>query len=343
MKINRAKLLKTLGTASVGLSPKELLEQSNCFVFAGSELVTYNGEVLTRCPSPIPEFEGAVIAQSLLKLLSKFPDEVIDASPSKSGKQLIIKGGRRRRAGLTAQAELLLPHADVPVPAKWRKVPEALVGAMTQAARSCGKDTTQPHTTVVHVTPDMVEGFDNMRIFRYKMQTGVKKNTLLPMTSIESIAGLVLSRIHEGGDWVHFRTPSKHVISIRLSMMQDYPSLDQFLKLGKQRKQVRLPDNLGDIVGRAEVMQDSAIDAMVEVTIEAGKLTLRSRKEGGWFRETKKISYDDETLAFSVNPKFLQEVLEKTRKVTIGEGRMMLRSRGACFVVCLKAKVDEEE
>ena len=44
--MNRLDLLNKLNAVSVGLSKKELLEQSNSFIFAGKQLITFNGEIM---------------------------------------------------------------------------------------------------------------------------------------------------------------------------------------------------------------------------------------------------------------------------------------------------------
>lgn len=331
MKIDRQDLLGVLNVASVGLTPREIIEGSNAFVFTGENLVTFNGEILTRVKSPLEGVKGAVPAQDFLKMLSRFPDDEVEVTVK--GEEVRIKG-KRREAAITRMKDVTLPVDDIPTPEKWKELSPALMGTLLQAARVCGRDETQPRTTEVHVTPELVEASDNFRLFRSVMETGLKKEVLIPASSLETIGGLVMESISQRGGWVHFQTKSEHVISVRCSKAP-YPDLSTLLEL-ENAKKITLPGNLTDVLSRAEVMHETAGDALVSVAIEEGKLTLKAQKESGWYRESKKIKYEGDPLRFSVHPKFLEDVLTKTRRVLIGGNRMRIEAGEAVFVVSLE-------
>lgn len=330
MKINRKELHETLTISAKGLTKREILAQSNAFIFAGDSLITFNGEVLTRTKNPL-DIQGAIPADDLLALLAKFPDEEVEVLIK--GEELVVKGSRRA-AGITRCAEIELPYDDVPTPKNWGAVPPDLMKVLLQGARVCGKDETQPRTTEIHVTPDMVEACDNFRLFRYMINTAFKKEVLIPASSLESVGNLRATHVDIRKGWVHFKTPSKHIISIRCSS-GEYPDLGPMMKL-KDPEKVRLPKNLGQILSRAEVMHETAYDARVDITIAEGKLMLKATKEAGWYRETKKVRYAGRPLKFSVHPKFLEEVLKKANQVLIGGNRIKFESGNEVFVVCLE-------
>jgi len=332
---NRESLYKILSVSAMGLSKRELLEQSDCFVFTEDSLITFNGEVLTRVSNPLPEIQGAVPADDLMKLLAKFPDE--ELSIKVRGDGLLIKAGKRRAAGLKRAAEVALPFDGVPQPTKWKEAPEVLLGVLQQAAQICGKDETQPRTTEVHVTKDLVEACDNFRMFRYTMEsTGLTKDALIPASSLELLRTLSPTHVSQRGGWLHFKTDTDHEVSVRCSV-GDYPDLGPLLDVQDLRN-VRLPANLRDILKRAQVMYENTYDNMIHVTIEKGTLTLKASKETGWYRESKKVSYKGPPIKFEVHPKFLEDILEKTRKVQIGGNRLKLESGNAVFVVCLEVE-----
>jgi hypothetical protein len=103
---------------------------------------------------------------------------------------------------------------------------------------------------------------------------------------------------------------------------------------------VALPENLSDILERAEIMQD--FGAMIHISIGDGKLSLQAKKEAGWYKESKKVDYSDDPINFEVNLRFLQEILQKTRKVTIAKNRMRIKSGETVFVVCLEVPEEKE-
>ena len=124
------------------------------------------------------------------------------------------------------------------------------------------------------------------------------------------------------------------VISIRLSR-GDYPDFDQLLA-PKKPKKITLPRNLIDILTRAEVMQeDKSYDSTVSISITKGLLELLSRKDSGWYKETKRVKWSGRPLKFEVNPQFLKEVLEKSNRVEIDGDLLRIQAGDAVFVVCL--------
>lgn len=336
MKINRERLVTILQAASVGLSQREVLEQSNAFVFTDSQLVTFNGEILTRRKSPLNGIEGAIPAGEFLGILEKFPDDEVDISLKKG--EVIIKGNRRD-SGITRMAEVTLPFSGVPEPKAWKPIPEGLMSTLIQAARVCGRDETKPRTTEVHITSKWVEACDNFRLFRAESKTGIEKDLLVPAAELLSIGSIVpvkmgVTRYKAGGGWFHLKTKGGHMISLRCAT-GEYPDLTPLLKLKKPQK-VRLPSNLGEIIGRAQIMHETAFDAMVSVTIAEGELTLKARKDSGWYRESKKVKYEGASIGFDVNPKFLEEVLHQSRSVMIGGNRMRIESPDSVFCVSLE-------
>ncbi len=334
MKINRKSFLKALTVAAVGLTKRPILEQSDSFIFTKENIITFNGEILTRSRNPL-DIQGAIPAEDLLKILGKMPDEEVDISIK--GEELIVKGGKRRAAGIACAAKVDLPYGDVPNPKKWMEAPEGLMVILCQAARVCGHDESQPTTTEVHVTEDRIESCDNFRLFQYKIETGFLKEALIPAASIDALSGLEFVFVSQRGGWIHFKNSEDRVISVRCST-GDYPSLKELLKIDDAQK-VTLPKDLSEILSRAEVMHEATYDAMVSIAIDEGKLTLKASKETGWYKETKKVKFSGDPLRFQVHPKFLADMLKKTNEVMIGGNKMRLEASNAVFVVCLE--IDE--
>lgn len=341
MIINREKLIGILERAAVGLTKREVLEQSSAYVFTGKSLVTFNGHVLTKCKSPLPEFTGAVDATDLGKILERFPDEEVDVTEKEES--MLVKAGRRR-ASLSRLATIALPYGDVPNPGEdWTQAPDWLGGALLQAARACGADESKPRTTEVHVTKDKIEATDTFRIFQYTRKTRFKKEVLIPADAIEAVSALSIEEFQIGEGWLHLRTPEKHRLSLLLSEADAYPDVSRFLSADGVEK-VSLPNTLGEVISRASVMLDGGLESKLHVHIEKGELVLTARKDSGWFKESKKVKYKGPTLDFSVHPKFLEEILSKTSQVTIGKSRMRIEAGEAVFVVFLEhAKKKESE
>ena len=337
MKVNRKEFLVLLTEAQIGLSKKEVLEQSNCFVFTEGKLVTFNDEIYSASESGM-DFDAIVIADDLMKILGKMPDEEVDINLK--GDEMIVTG-KKRSAGITCAAELHLPFEAVPVPGKWGRLKPEFHGFAKQAARTCGSDETQYKSTCIHVTPEHVESCDNHRLFRAEGETGFKEPILIPASSFSALNGLTLKWVSVGEGWVHFTTSTKQVISLRCSHEKYHDGLESLLSINGE--EISLPKNLAEMIERAEVMNKSGYDSRISIVIGGGKLKLMSRKDGGWFKEEKKVSFKGDDISFQVHPQFMAEVLERSHKVTVGQNKLKIESDGVQFVCALDMPEDNKD
>lgn len=344
MDISRGLLLARLEEAAIAVSPKAVLEQSECFVFTGDKLITFNDEIMVRTQNPLG-FDVVVNAADLKETLAKLPDDEI--SVTFGGGELRVKG-KRRTAGLTATAEATLPISEVPAPDKWARLEEGVLSSLLQAARVCGNGNAQYLATVVHITPNLVEGCDNSRLYRVTGATGFPGPVLIPARSVAALDKMELTKVCIGKGWVHFKTAGGAEISVVCSNEKYHPNIDKLLEMNEAEK-ITLPANLGEIIERAEVFNSGAYDDRVGVKIQTGEIVITSRKEGGesggggWYRERKKIGYTGRLLNFNINPKFLVEVLKKNRDVAVNDRKLKLVSGPVQFVVCLEANVGKDE
>ena len=331
MQVNRKELLRTLKVNQIAVTRHEILDQSNCLVFGAGTISSFDGEILVRTKSPL-DLENAVVpADDLIKLLAKYPDEEIDIR--KKGSEVLVQG-KRRRAGISCVSEVSLPLGEIPIPKKWRKIREGVPDALQQAAKTCGRNSASPVTTMVHVTKDLVEACDNYRLYRYSGQTGFPREVSVPGESIAKLDGLgVLKTAVSNEGWIHWLIEEGHEIVCRCYALKYPTHIEKILKLSTA-SDVRLPPNLSKILGRATIMTGD--NPLVRVEIKKGLISVIGRKESGWYREQKRIRYDGPTLAFDVHPLFLDEILKRSRKVQIGNRKMKIATDNVEFVVCLE-------
>lgn len=325
-----------LSAASVGASSKEVLDQSNCFLFTGETLVTFNSEVFAITKNPLPGVQGAVPYRDFLDMVQKFPDDTLEVDMD--GEEIRLSG-KRRKAGLVISSEIRTPFDSVPKPGGMAEIPPEFMGSLIQAAHTCGSDENKPFTMAVHVTPEMVEACDLFRLFRASFQTGVHGDIVVPASAIRSIASISFHKASVKDGWLHLRSKKKHRVSVRCLSDGNYPNLTETLEVRGKPTKVKLPENLKEIISRAEVMQDSGLgkESLVSVTIDKGKLSIRAKKNTGWYRESQKVKYKGRKLAFQVHPKLLQEVFTKARNVTVDGNRMRIKDGDTTFLVVLEA------
>lgn len=298
--VSRGELLSRLNEASVGVSARAQVERSDSFLFVGRRIYTFNEQILVDAPSPV-RLSATVAADDLLKVLDKLPDE--DIKVGLVEQELRIRG-RNREAGIQVY-DGGAPEVEGPSALKWRRLSEDCWTALQRCAKICSDDLSQYLTTVVHVTRTCVEACDNFRLLRCRVRTRIRKDICIPAKSLMAISGIEATHVSISDNWLSFRTHDKTLIHLRCAEEGDYPKLDRLLVMEKPES-IMLPAKVQDIIRRAELFEQN-----ITVVIDVGKMTITSRKDGGWYRESKKIRYRGRRLHFRSNASVLVELLAR--------------------------------
>jgi DNA polymerase III sliding clamp (beta) subunit (PCNA family) len=304
-RINREEFLRNLESVEPGLSPREILEQSSCFIFQKGWIKTFNDEVACKIKSPL-KLEGAVQAAPLLAILRKLEEEEIEVSAADG--EIVVKG-KKRSAGIRMEADIQLPVENVENPGEWNKLHSDFADAVELVSQCAGRDESTFVLTCIHLHPKWIEACNDVQSTRYRIPTGVKEAILIRSKSLQHITPLGMTEFSETDTWIHFRNPSGLVLSCR-RMVEAYPSLKKLFQM--EGTPFVLPKRLAEAAENAAIFSaENPDDDEVTVTLKSGKLRVEGRGASGWYRETKKVKYDGEPLAFMAPPKLLVELTKR--------------------------------
>ena len=322
MKHEREDLLRRLESVSPGLAVKEAVEQSSCFVFKGGRVITFNDEIACSIACDM-QMEGAVSAKPLVELLGKMVESDIDITPSEKEGEIIVKG-KRRRAGITLEAEITLPVGTVEPPTKWNPVDPEFAEAVSVVQQCASKDRNVINLTCIHVTPDWVEACDNLQLARYPVATGLSEPCLVKRDSLKHVIGLGMTEVAETETWIHFRNPAG------LSYRDLSPVLDT------EGTPTTLPGGLAEAVEKAEIFSgENADNNVVIVELKKGQLRLKGIGASGWYEERKTVKWDDDPLAFSIAPKLLADITTRANDCYITHNRLKIDGGKFVYVTAL--------
>lgn len=339
MRVNREELLKCLVSVSPGLTQREVIEQSSCFVFQNGDITTFNDEVSVSVKSPCPGIEGAVPSQKLLDLLSRLTEDDLEIEIASDG--LRIKGtGRRALIRIESEIAASAEPDRVGEPSQWRPL-HADFGAAIGIVQACSsKDDSQFVLTCIHITPDFVEACDDKQLARYLLMTGLHESScLVRRTSIVPIQGLGMSEVGITDAWLHFRNHDNGLrYSCRRWVNDEWIDLDDLVDK-VEGATATMPAGLAEAVAKAEVFSvDSSIGQSNEILVElkGNKLRLRGEGAGGWFEERKQVVWDGDPLSFRIDPQLLVEITKRTKECTIAPKRLRVDAGNFVYVVALK-------
>lgn len=332
MRIKRDELLRQLSAVAPGLSSKEVIEQSNSFVFRDGRVYTFNDEVACSVDCCL-KLDGAVPADPLVGLLRKLGEDELDVecTPSSDGYAELVVKGNRRKAGIRMGTEITLPLEGIEQPGKWSKLPAGWTDAVTVAQQCVSRDESQFILTCVHLHPEWVEGCDNYQLVRYPMKTGLSSSTLVRGAALRGILSVDATEWSLTDTWLHFRGPSGLVLSSR-RYADTYPNCGSFLQV--DGADTPLPKGLDGVVERASVFSNNSDDPYpIKVEIRTGKLRLTGRGPNGWYNETRDLpEYKGESLSFVVTPKLLLEIIKRADRCTVAPGRIAVKTENWQYV-----------
>lgn len=334
-KVNRELLLQQLESVAPGLSSREIIEQSSCYVFTDGKVITYNDEIACAQACDIG-INGAVRSQALLAILRKLAEDELEIS--EEGGEIII-AGMSKSIGVTREKEIQLPYSSVEAPTKWQDLDEHFIEAIDLVQHCASNDESQFVLTCVHIAPKWVEACDNAQMMRVKINTGVKQSILVRRDSIKHVVTLGMTKFCETETWIHFKNPAGLTLSCR-RFVDNYHDLTNLLEV--EGKPITLPKGLGDAADKASVFAaESADEPQVLVELRTGKLRIKGRGASGWYRETKKLKYNGPDLAFYIAPSLLIDITKKYNDALITDGRLRVNGGRWNYVACLSPVEDK--
>jgi len=337
--IDREKFLHDLELLQPGLSAKEIIEQSGCFIFKNGNITTFNDDIACTLATDL-NFTGAVQAKPLLELLKKIKDKVIEIDVSE--KSLIIKG-RRKEAAIRMQADIILPIDDINIPekdTKWKSLTDGFceyVGVVYQCAST---DESLFALTCVHICPDYIEACDNAQLIRYDIKTKFNNPVLIRREAMMHIAHLDVNSFVETDSWVHFKNAACLIVSCRKHVDEFPTEIDNVLNVSGDK--VILPDKIGaaaDIAGIFSSSKDK--DDAIEISLQPNRVKIKGEGHNGYYTETQKLKYDGPNLKFLISPAMLHEVTRKQSECEINKTCLKIDSGKFVYITRLDAVEDE--
>lgn len=338
-KINREAFLTALQSLSAGVSQRKLTEQSECIIFQDGNAVSYNEEIFCRVRSPLdPKFTGAVQAKPLVDLLSKMVEEEIEVDPQDG---LLWIYGKRKKADLRLEKEILLNVSAIEEPADWLKLPDDFAEAVDIVSACASSDSQKFGLTCLHFAPKHIESCDNIQMVRYKIKTGIAEDFLVRRDSLKSVVPLGMTEFALTASWLHFRNAGGLMISCRRYIDQDFPELGEILKVTGTK--TVLPKGLKEAVERAQIFSSEVKDDdKVQVDLRPGKLKVSGRGISGGYEQTSKVNYAGNPMRFMISPKILSEIVQKHNEVEIAPKRLVAGTGPWRYVTCLSVVDDNE-
>lgn len=338
MRIQRELLLQELESVQAGLSPKEIVEQSSCFIFQDGNLMTFNDEIACRRPT-ILKMNGAVSAAPLISLLQKLSADDLEVTPKKES--LVIQS-KNKKASIRMEQEILLPISTIETPKGWKPLPEDFAEAVDMAQQCASEDQANFNMCCIHITSQHLEASDNYQLTRYSVETDVKEDVLVRAASLKHIVALGMEQFCEGESWMHFRNKQSKLIFSCRRYLEEYVDFSKYLHVDGEL--VTLPKGIGDACEKAEIFSSENEDKNeIKVELRKGAMRLKGQGPLGWYQEVKKLQYSGRALEFYISPKLLVQITNRANDCIVSEDRLKIDGGKFLYVASLGTPNDQGE
>lgn len=337
MNINREQLLQQLESVTPGLSKREIIEQSTCFVFTKGRVITFNDEV--ACWTPVDlKLEGAVQAEPLLAMLRKLPDETLEVSLKET--RIVIQA-KKSRTRFVWEKEISLPFKSVHEPKEWKKLPSDFLEAVNLVHRCAGKDE-QKLEVYVHLHPERIEACMEHQLGHFQMGLAIVKPVLVRKDSIKHVIALGVTHFGMTSGWIHFRNPKGLILSCRRYAQEAFPDTSKILKISGTH--TNLPKALIEVSERASILTaDNVEDDAIVIKIQEGKITVIGTGTSGDHRESRKIQYKGKEITFMIDPALLKELCQRHSEAWVSENTLKVKAGKFTFVTALGTMEEKKE
>lgn len=329
--VSREELLNQLEAVSPGLSIKAEFEQSHCFVFADKKIHTYNDEVCCEHDSCLNGITGAVHAKPLMEMLQKMTESTIKVD-SKDEKLIVRE--KKRQASIACHSNIVLDYKEPGDPGEWHKLDTDFLEGLGMVAECASDDQSAYVYTCVRITPDYVEAMDNWQAGRFMIESPVSEPLYIRKIAVKHVVDLGMEEISIGEQWVHFRSPEGLRLSCRVSRDEDFPDLDNILKV--KGKRTKFPKTLVEATERAQIMCEDD-DKYIVVSLSAGNMRIASSCQEGEYREDRTLkTYKGPGMSFQISAPLLAKICQKYDSVRVGKDKLGVKVGNFQYVTALK-------
>jgi hypothetical protein len=337
-KINRQDFLLALEKVKPGVANKELIEQSNHFIFDKDNIWTYNDEVSVSLKFP-SEITGSIKAQEFYAMLDKISSSNIYLQQEDN--KLFVRAKDFEAAINVAQIAIKTDRLRPPdVKSKlWKSLPKNFIDAVSFCVFSAGTNMILVEFTCIWLTKKDKQGLaiscDGYRGTRYKLSSVLDDDLLIPLSTAKHMR--VYNPVKYALDeyWMHFINAENITFSSRIIASEYNPGVWNFFNV-KDSKPIVLPEKFKPVVERVEtiVVEDFAQDRCLTITIDDGKIECRGEGQLGYIKEQADIKHKGKKIKFQIHPKLFGDILTHTSNMIVSE-RLKFKTDDFEHVICL--------
>ncbi len=331
MIIQKKELLESLKACMSGIETGSVtLQGADTFVFHDGKIFTYNDSVSVTIPikneSLLEEgLEGCVKAEEFFKIISKLPADEIKFLVTEN-KTWLLKCGKAKVEMNLLDFDFESRLKNLNIGDDWIDLNEDFISAMN-VCRMVGNKSQLSGT---YFDGKDVLSTDGNQVNLYTLKTKLPKFWVSDSSINELLKLGNLKQMQISGAWVHFKTDSEEIFSVKTLNADSYP-YDKLRKiidstdLSKSELHANFPKELFSAVDRAVSFSMNVLEhSVIRLTISKDKIEVSSERSSGKYNEKvaweNKIENDFEPFVVYVDAQMIQSISQKTAEFYLVKG-----------------------
>lgn len=314
------------------LTNKGLVENANKFIFSGDKIHVFDGQTFIQVNFKTEIF-GSVEGDSFFKYIEKMGTAKIEMTQTED--KVNVKRGKSVASFVTEKDE------DCPIVidgVEWKKAPENFLAGLNACSYTCGEDYTDMRSVVIHVKNNFVESTDGERITRFTLSSKVRGELFIPKDLVSFLTKGKIVSYAQTEEWMFFKNQNSDLICHRcISLAEEYEDLGKVVEGCNEGEKLELPEKMYDSIEKAAIFQNDVkveSDKRITIRCKGEKLRIESNGSHGNFLEIINSNIQ-RNFAFSINPNFLMQIMEKSNQILFHEDYIRIEAEEYVFLTCL--------
>lgn len=339
MEFNRKELKQVLDLIKPGLGSDDQMEHADLIIFTEKGIAAYNDRVLVHSKDMTFPFEaGGVDASKLSQWLGKVKSEMVDLEYDDNSETLVASSGKSNiHLKIVDPSNYEALAAVLTKVNKPKPIPKGLLDMMDLARVCCSKNKNEVALRCIKVDSDgSVLASDNFRaiVAESKQKTGFK-SFLIPADNVKQVVKFAPVKMQLLDGWIAFIDSTEAVYACRIYPADEFPDISRVI-VGEGGRELNLPTHFSDVIKRAQIFAEAEeeSDTFVQVDVNPRGIIVSADCDAGRFQES--IEYiGNEQMSFSIHPKLLTGIADKTTTCEVGDNLIKLKSDNWVCVICL--------
>jgi len=339
MEFDRKELLGKLNVALIGTTISGAVDQSDCFIFRGDRISSYNDDMAVTTPFETG-IEGAIGAMSLKNLLEKMTEEKVTIDMKEGENEVSIKASRKKAGMPLRDTDSPIFAMKMPEDDEWQELPSNFVKGVRQCLNSVSKKFKYLELTGIHFFGEIMESCDKFRLTRTEMKgLPFSEDIIIPGSVCAKIVALNPTQYVFDPVWAHFMLEDGTTVSCRTIANLTFPNTDN-LAILDEGETIVFPNKLVEILDRACVFSEEDVDSgaiYVKMIIADDKIVIRGENTDGWFEEECRMRYKGDEIIVYVNPVHFIHILNSLSEAIKGVNKMKFTGDDFIQIITLGA------